>query len=103
GKSFTLFGREYLALSDGKFGIDIPRQYDGTFFDRVSQVGPGAPPRIGDAPGPGVTIVASPAGLIPLTSAIATIKGFGDGQVLITCSADIPAGIQIGDKVSVTG
>src|ERR1700683_2723361 len=40
-KSATLFGREYIAVSDGQFGIDIPRQYDGTYFDRVSQVGPG--------------------------------------------------------------
>src|SRR5580704_12870354 len=26
--STTLFGREYLAFSDGRFGVDIPRQYD---------------------------------------------------------------------------
>ena len=44
--SATLFGREYIALSDGEFGIDIPRQYDGTNFDRVSQTGPGAGPHI---------------------------------------------------------
>ena len=43
-KSTTLFGREYIAFHDGKFGIDIPRQYDGANFDRVSQVGPGAGP-----------------------------------------------------------
>ena len=41
-KSTTIFGREYLAIHDGKFGIDIPRQYDATNFDRVSQCGPGA-------------------------------------------------------------
>ncbi len=46
-KSATLFGREYMAFSDGKFGVDIPRQYDGTNFDRVSQVGPGAGPDLG--------------------------------------------------------
>src|SRR5271169_5939546 len=40
--SASLFGREYMALHDGSFGIDLPRQYDGTNFDRVSQVGPGA-------------------------------------------------------------
>ena len=40
--STSLFGREYLTLHDGQFGIDVPRQYDGTNFDRVSQVGPGA-------------------------------------------------------------
>src|ERR1700758_5575162 len=28
--STSLFGREYLALHDGQFGLDMPRQYDGT-------------------------------------------------------------------------
>src|SRR5947199_9360984 len=42
--STTLFGREYLAFSDGKSGIDLPRQFDDTNFDRVSQGGPGAAP-----------------------------------------------------------
>ena len=55
-KSATLFGREYMAFHDGKFGIDIPRQYDGTNFDRVSQVGPGAGPfdRVRRAGGAGI-------------------------------------------------
>ena len=35
--STTLFGREYLAFSDGKSGIDLPRQYDDTNLDRVSR------------------------------------------------------------------
>ena len=39
-RSASLFGREYIAVHDGKFGMDIPRQYDGTNFDRVSQSGP---------------------------------------------------------------
>ena len=43
-KSATLFGREYIAFHDGKFGVDIPRQYDGTYLDRVSQIGPAAGP-----------------------------------------------------------
>src|SRR2546426_7888884 len=42
--STTLFGREYLAISDGKTGNDLPRQFDDTNFDRVSQSGPGAGP-----------------------------------------------------------
>jgi hypothetical protein len=42
--SITAFGREYLAFSDGLHGVDIPRQFDGTNFDRVSQDGPGAGP-----------------------------------------------------------
>jgi hypothetical protein len=40
--STTLFGREYLAISDGRTGNDLPRQFDDTNFDRVSQSGPGA-------------------------------------------------------------
>src|SRR5215472_12720838 len=46
--STTLFGREYLAISDGKVGNDLPRQYDDTNFDRVSQSGPGAGPSVVD-------------------------------------------------------
>src|SRR5256885_5733121 len=45
--STTLFGREYLAVSDGRVGNDLPRQFDDTNFDRVSQGGPGAGPAVG--------------------------------------------------------
>ncbi len=48
--SCTAFGREYIALSDGVHGADIPIQYDGTSNTgniwRVTQDGPGAPPTI---------------------------------------------------------
>lgn len=47
--SNTQFGREYMAFSDGSLGQDIPRQYDDTFFDRVSQIGPAEGPTVGDA------------------------------------------------------
>ncbi|MGC1258378.1 MAG: hypothetical protein WA867_22675, partial [Candidatus Acidiferrales bacterium] len=42
--STTQFGREYMALSDGLVGQDMPRQYDDVNLDRVSQVGPGGGP-----------------------------------------------------------
>ena len=45
-KSDTAFGREFMAFSDGRFGVDIPMQWDGQFFDRVSQSGPGLAPTI---------------------------------------------------------
>jgi hypothetical protein len=51
--STTQFGREYMAFSDGLVGQDLPRQYDDTFFDRVSQVGPGEGPAAADAADPG--------------------------------------------------
>lgn len=38
--------REFIALSNLQYGTDMPRQYDGTNLDRISQVGPGAPPQV---------------------------------------------------------
>lgn len=40
--SASLFGREYLAISDGRAGKDLPRQFDDSTLDRVSQSGPGS-------------------------------------------------------------
>lgn len=47
--STTYFGREYIALSNGTLGGDLPRQYDDTFFDRVSQIGPAEGPSVADS------------------------------------------------------
>lgn len=43
-KSATAYGKEFIAFSDGQFGLGDPFQWDGTHYERVSQVGPGAPP-----------------------------------------------------------
>ena len=45
-ESCTVDDREFIALSNLINGTDIPYTYDGTNFDRLSQVGPGAPPTI---------------------------------------------------------
>lgn len=42
--SFTSDSREYIAISDLSQGVYPPQQYTGQWNDRVSQVGPGAPP-----------------------------------------------------------
>ena len=47
--STTIFGREYMALSDGVTGQDLPRQYDDTDYDRVSQIGPAEGPAVADS------------------------------------------------------
>jgi len=47
--STTLFGREYMAFADGTTGQDLPRQFDDTYFDRVSQIGPAGGPTAADA------------------------------------------------------
>ena len=95
--STTLFGREYLAISDGKTGNDLPRQFDDTNFDRVSQGGPGAGPTVVDenvivaitaspngATQPAaVTIAASPSG----AHAARTTAPNGSGRTGTTTSA----------------
>src|ERR1035441_3261329 len=40
GKSVTAFNREYIAISDGLHGSEVPLQWDGTNLDRVTQDGP---------------------------------------------------------------
>jgi hypothetical protein len=82
--SASLFGREYIALHDGKFGADLPRQYDGTHLDRVSQVGPGA----------GVAGVADVVATISTTSRVS-------GTVTVTTAT--PHGLVPGDQVTVAG
>src|SRR5690348_266544 len=47
--STTHFGREYMAFGDGTSGQDIPRQYDDTTLDRVSQIGPAEGPAVSDS------------------------------------------------------
>jgi hypothetical protein len=102
--STTLFGREYLAFSDGKSGIDLPRQYDDTNLDRVSQGGPGAAPTaveenvvVAISPGPtgatqpaAVAIAPSPAG--------ATQSGF-----LVTVTTTAAHGLTAGQSVTISG
>src|SRR2546430_3152834 len=47
-QSITLFGREYQAFFNVSGGTDIPRQFDDTNWDRVSQGGPGLAPTAAD-------------------------------------------------------
>ena len=90
-KSATLFGREYIALSDGKFGAAMPRQYDATNFDRVTQVGPGASAAVVDAAvEPTLVMAASPTGAVRSNN-VATI------------TTTTPHGYQVGQTVLVAG
>ena len=45
-KSATMFGREFIAISDALHGSTVPLQWDGTWLDRVTQDGPGAVPDV---------------------------------------------------------
>ena len=70
--SVTAFGREYIALSDGKHGADVPIQYDGKNLWRVTQDAPGAPPTVQSIALPSsqmaVTGASSPQTVVSITS-----------------------------------
>lgn len=40
--SITAFGKEFMTFHNGVHGTDVPRTYDGTYFDRATQDGPGS-------------------------------------------------------------
>jgi hypothetical protein len=45
-KSATMFGREFIGISDASHGATVPLQWDGKNLDRVTQDGPGAVPTV---------------------------------------------------------
>src|SRR6266446_5536852 len=102
--SATLFGREYLAISDGKTGNDLPRQFDDTNFDRVSQGGPGAGPTVLDE-NVIVAISASPNGATqPAAIAIAASpNGATENGFLVTITTSAPHGLAAGQSVTIAG
>jgi hypothetical protein len=104
GASTTLFGREYLALSDGQTGNDLPRQYDDTNFDRVSQTGPGGAPTVVDE-NLQVSIVASPSGATqPAAVGIATTPtGAVENGFLVTITTTTAHGLSAGQSVTIAG
>jgi hypothetical protein len=106
GKSTTCFGREYIAFGDGINGIDIPRQYDDTNFDRVSQVGPGAAPSAIDQVLT-ANITASPGGLVFQTATIANSPNglieVGNVVTVTLTASTLPLGIRVGDLIQITG
>jgi hypothetical protein len=88
-RSITQFGREYIAPSDGLHGSDSPMQYDGTFLDRVTMNGPGAPPT--------VTSLALPSSL--LQSGGNTLTRNNNQVTAITATA---TGLQVGYQVQIS-
>lgn len=77
-QSDSLINREWMAVSDGNYGIDVPRQWDGQFFDRVSQVGPGAAPMVSDLSA-AIISISRTGGIIDVTTA--TPHGLSVGQL----------------------
>ena len=102
--STTIFGREYFAFSDGRTGNDLPRQYDDTNFDRVSQGGPGAGPTVIDESAI-AGIVASPNGATQPAAIViaASPNGATENGYLITMTTTIAHGLSIGQIVTIAG
>ena len=82
--STSLFSREYIAQHDGNFGLDMPRQYDGTNLDRVSQIGPGAGPSA-------------------VADVIASISSISRTSNVVTVATAAPTGLLPTDHVIVAG
>lgn len=122
--SVTQFSRKYIAVSQGRYGWDIPRQWDGTNLRRVSQCGPGATGTVSNflpaaaniassGTGTGVTIAASPSGAVRGTpvsysgSIYAPPLGWVSWSVTydttITFTTTTPHGASVGQQISVAG
>jgi len=81
-QSQTYFGREYQAFFNALGGFDIPRQFDDTNWDRVSQVGPGSALGV-DNESVSYDIVASPTGCRMFTTPL-NIKTISEVGALVT-------------------
>jgi hypothetical protein len=108
-QSVTLFGREYMAFFLGNTGNDIPRQFDDTNFDRVSQNGVGAAPTVNPflpAPatiassGSSFTIAAAPTGTVRGGSVI--VHGVPH-YLYVTVTTTAPHGLSVGQAIIVAG
>ncbi len=82
--STSLFSREYIAQHDGSFGLDMPRQYDGTNLDRVSQCGPGAGPAA-------------------VADIFASISSIARASNVVTVTTATPTGMLPTDQVTIVG
>jgi hypothetical protein len=67
--SCTAQGREYIMLSDGVHGVDIPLQYDGINLYRVTQDGPAQSPIVQSVPLPPSSLAVSIGSAYTITSA----------------------------------
>ena len=102
--STTLFGREYFSISDGKSGVDLPRQYDDTNFDRVSQGGPGAGPAAVEE-NVIVAIASSPTGATQPAAVgiVGSPTGATQNGFLVTLTTSAAHGLTAGQSATIAG
>lgn len=119
-KSVTFDDVEYIALSDLSNGTDVPRLWNGRWLDRVSQVGPGAPPSVATtASGSTITsITQNPSFVMPtgahdflLVSAGPSAQGSfglpatpGNVMTIVPRAAFVsPAYLKVGSNIQISG
>ena len=100
--SCTAQGREYISLSDGMHGADIPLCYDGTNLWRVTQGGPAAPPLASSVALPSVAMTTITGASTSVTSI--TTSGYdGTFYLSITLTVTSTSGFAKGMPIGVTG
>lgn len=100
-KAVTFEGVDYQVFSDGIHGIDIPRRYDGTNWDRFTQDGPAIAPTVADLISAiALTSVTLAAGAV---ISAATSAANGTGQIIITFTTATAHGIVANQAFLVQG
>jgi hypothetical protein len=103
-KSITAFGREYIAVTDGLHGQEMPLQWDGTYLDRVTQDGPGASPQVANYSLPEVAMAASgSAPTLTITGIYPDQRVAGNWTTINIYVASGAASVPIGSLVFVSG
>lgn len=100
--SISAFGRELFTFHNGLFGTDIPRTFDGTFFDRATQDGPGVNVTVQAFDIPGV-VLGNSASVTPeaiISSISIRHMAIWTG---ITYMTAVPCLFTVGQQVTITG
>ena len=105
--SVTAQGREYIALSDGQHGADVPLTYDGTNLWRTTQDGPAMAPVVQSIAFPAVSVAAVGAGPTGTISSI-TQSGVVATRIpyystTLTVNFTAPVSFVAGTTMTITG
>jgi hypothetical protein len=105
--SVTAQGREYIALSDGQHGADVPLTYDGTNLWRTTQDGPAVAPVVQSIAFPGVavaTVGAGPTGTIStMTQSGVVTTHLPYYSTTLTVNFTAPVSFVVGTTMTVSG
>jgi hypothetical protein len=100
-KAVTFDGVDYQVFSDGIHGIDIPRIYDGTNWDRLSQEGPGTAPTAADSTA--TAAIAAANGIVASSAPVNVTSASNIPTTLATITTATPHNLQTGFPFFVVG